>query len=315
MPPKSKSTLKKRPAQKKAQRAPKKGGGGAPKKKRAAKASPKKSGSGQKVGLSNLAPEIIGVVLGFFRSVQHEGRDVLAAPDDWAGHWDDVSFVEEAATLANVVNFALCSKATRDVALGDGVWAPHCAAMEANLVVAPREYEEYCEYEDYVGSGTMVTRYLPEELVDPRALDPRAYAALTAFRRYCAVRGFYEGIKQTIDEFGVEEDWDSDAYAHLLGLAGFCLGRVEDRFMDPQWADIDAEMDDDEMEEVFDRITPVACARLTLKCFVLPELSREGVSGHARDILLGGWPHCSPCCGSASTAEFLERLTGLEWPL
>jgi hypothetical protein len=74
-------------------------------------------------------------------------------------------------------------------------------------------------------------------------------------------------------------------------------------------------MDDEEAEEAFDRITPVAVARLTLKCFVLPELSREGVSGHARDILLGGWPHCSPCSGSASTAEFLERLTGLEWPL
>ena len=309
MPPKSKSTRKKRPAQKKAQRAPKKGTGGAPKKKRAAKASPKKSGSGQKVGLSNLAPETIGVVLGFFRSVQHEGRDVLAAPDDWADHWNDVSFVEDAATLANVLNFAACSRAARDVALGDGVWAPHCAAMEANLVVAPREYEEYGF------SATPVMRELPEELVDPRALDPRAYAALTAFRRYCAVRGFYEGIKQTIDEFGDEENWDSDATAFLQGLADFCLGRVDDRFVDPQWADIDAEMDDDEMEEIFDRITPVACARLTLKCFVLPEFSREGVSGHARDILLGGWRHCSPCCGSASTAEFLERLTGLDWPL
>ena len=77
---------------------------------------------------------------------------------------------------------------------------------------------------------------------------------------------------------------------------------------------MDGEMDDDQMEEVLERITPSACARLTLKCFVLPEFSRGGVSGHARDILLYGWPYCSPCAGSASTAEFLERLTGLEWP-
>ena len=262
---------------------------------------PKKSG--QKDLLSNLAADIIGSVLGFFRSVQHEGRDVLQDPDDWSRHWDDVSFVEDAATLANVLNFAACSRATRDVALSDGVWAPHAAAMEANLVVAPREYE------DYDDTGTRVTRVLPEELVDPRALDPRGYASLSARERYYAVRGFFDGLKKAIDELGDETRWSAADILHLDSLVDFCATQVGYALEDPQWADIE-----EGIHEVFECITASACARLTLECFVLPELARGGVSGHPRDILLGGWPNCHPCSGSGSTAEFMERLTGLEWP-
>lgn len=310
MAPKRKQTKKKsaKPPPKPAKPAAKKATKKKPGAKGPAATKPAAKKSGQTTLLSDLAPDIVVSVLGFFRSVEHEGRDVLEAPDNWAGRWDDVSFVEEAATLANVVNFALCSKATRDVALGDGVWAPHLAAMEANLVVAPREWKDYV---------TDSTRVLPEEFVDPRALDPKGYASLSALKRYWAVRSFYEDIKETIEmDFGDEANWNRDDIRHLKSLAGFCATRVFERFEDDygQWADLDGEMDDAQKEEVLERITESACARLTLKCFVLPEFSRGGVSGHARDLLLYGWPSCSPCAGSASTAEFLERLTGLEWP-
>ena len=287
MPPKS--------TQKKGSKRGKKGRARAPKK------------SGQKDLLSNLAADIIGSVLGFFRSVQHEGSDVFPDPD-YHLLWDDVTFLEDAATLANVLNFAACSRATRDVALGDGVWAPHAAAMEANLVVAPREYE------DYDDTGTRVTRVLPEELVDPRALDPRGYASLSARERYYAVRGFFDGLKKAMDELGDETRWSAADILHLTRLADFCATRVEDALEDDYWAGNDGGLDDDEIEEVLERITPSECAHLTLKCFVLPELARGGVSGHPRDILLGGWPNCDPCSRSArSTTKFLCFVTGIAW--
>ena len=270
--------------------------------------------SGQKTMLSDLAPDAVVNVLGFFRSVERGGFDVLEAPQE---PWEDVAFVEERETLANVLNFALCSRATRDIALGDGVWAPHCAAMEVNLAVGPREWE--VPIFDDEGGWTYEMRVLPEELVDPRALDPRGYASLSALKRYWAVRSFHDRIRQTLEEFGDKDRWDDFDWEHLNRIASFCFNQVQARFEDEDdiWADIDGEWDEEQMEEAFDCINPFLCARLALKSFVLPEFNQSGVSGHARDILLGGWPKClagHPCSGTVSFAEFLRRLTGFPWP-
>ena len=122
------------------------------------------------VQLIALPPKVLAHVLGFFRSAKYSGRDVLATPDD--SDWVDGTFLEEKSTLKNVLNVAYCSRATRDVALGDLVWAPHCAAMEANLPAAPRQFMNPYTFTD--------TLRMPEEYVDPRVLDPQSYASLSA---------------------------------------------------------------------------------------------------------------------------------------
>lgn len=161
----------------------------------------------------------------------------------------------------------------------------------------------------HVRCHTPPDRLLPDEYVDPRVLDPEAYASRSAYEAYRELRVFYDRVRAKLLSFLDFATCSSADLCHIADLANFAGEAVQDA---EDRAIMDGQNDPSyDWDLALANCTPEKCAEVAVREIALKEFHRQGlVRSNARDLLLGGWPKCQPCAGSCSTTVFLEYLTG-----
>lgn len=209
------------------------------------------------------------------------------------------AFFESTETLACIVSFATCSRATRATALGDTVWAPFCKTTEAQFPSDCDDYEEELRQRVYYTDRPLLDKY-----IDPRMLDP-GYALLSAFERYKAVRAFYKRVRAELMTFMDERSWSEEDRQTLEGQARWAMEclieEVRERF----------DIDDAEYNRCLLLCTANECAACVVEVYALRDLAEGNVHGHARRLLQLGWQH-TRFGDSSYAACFLGSLLGLE---
>ena len=139
-----------------------------------------------------------------------------------------------------------------------------------------------------------------------RALGGGAeYASLSALERYKSVRRFYKRIIDALKACIDEDTWLYDEYEALERIAQQSAGSVRNAVRY-------GGLDDEEAEDAVYSCIPSMVALVTVEHFAIKEFMRGGMSGHARDLLVGGWTFCDPRTGSSSTEAFMHHVTGCE---
>ena len=172
----------------------------------------------------------------------------------------DHAFLEPEGELAHVLAFAACSRLTKDVALGDAVWGPHLEIMEYQF---PGSIDEFG-----LGLGRLGAEY-----TEPRDLG--SYESLSKFRRYKAVRAYYERVHGELRACADPSTWSEDDWAGMRKTAKSAFDNVYrnvELLESPDYA--------------LDACTPEWCASTALECFVLPEFMQYGIcAGSVRNTL------------------------------
>ena len=129
------------------------------------------------------------------------------------------------AALADLLAFGLCSKACRRAATTDALWRERVGLLERTHV-CPSESAD---------AGLWRSQEL-DAYVDPRIINPKAYAAYTCFRRYRSLAQIRNNVRWKLQRLRNEKHWtarDREKLAEVSNMAREALegeqaGEAED---------------------------------------------------------------------------------------
>ena len=162
----------------------------------------------------------------------------------------------------------------------------------------------------------------PETCVDPRHLEPDAYAALSDFGRYRALRTYYDRVYAHLEAILIKPYVDTpvehrdmifsiaarNQVSKMLDAAIDGIQDITDQMADGH--NPDYFISEEEEEAAIANLTPERYADVCVYEFAIPEFQRYGMRGDAYELIDQGWGKFTPCKGSASFSIFLEHMSG-----
>ena len=120
------------------------------------------------------------------------------------------------AALADLLAFGLCSKACRRAATTDALWRERVALLEQTHV---------CPSES-ANAGLWRSQEL-DAYVDPRIINPKAYAAYTCFRRYRSLAQIRNNVRWKLQRLRNEKHWTARDGAKLAEVSNMAREALE----------------------------------------------------------------------------------------